>query len=81
MQISVRKSATWWTIVFGLSLVCVNHAHSELKPDALKAMVGVWLLAEGSGNSATGTSGNGHKGEVKGPKWAKGKHALRRAGI
>ena len=33
-----------------------------------------WSGAEGSGNSATGTSGNGHKGEVKGPKWAKGKH-------
>ena len=74
MQVSVRKPPTWWTIFFVLSLVCVNHAHSELKPHTLKAMVGAWLFDEGSGNTATDTSGNGHKGEIKGPKWAKGKY-------
>ena len=48
MQVSVRKPPTWWTIFFVLSLVCVNHAHSELKPHTLKAMVGAWLFDEGT---------------------------------
>lgn len=40
---------------------------------AVKGLVAFWQLDEGSGNEVKDVSGNGHHGEIKGPKWASGK--------
>ena len=68
------QSILSWMLVIIVSLTFIRFVDADLNPEALKAMVGVWLFDEGSGNTATDTSGNGREGEIKGPKWARGKY-------
>ena len=55
--------------VTALMFMCVSHA--KIDPETA---VGVWLLDEGSGDTAADISGNGNDGEFIGnPKWIDGK--------
>ena len=63
------------TAMMRISLALVSMLLAEYNQAAInpKTLVGMWLFDEGTGKTTEDASGNGHKGQIKGPKWTKGK--------
>lgn len=63
--------------MFKISLVLIISAvlllSTTLLFAAVEGLVAFWQLDEGSGTKVKDASGNGHHGEIKGPKWTTGK--------
>jgi len=70
MKVLVGKLTLVWISFIALSLVFTGIIDAKMDK---KNIEGLWLFDEGKGNVAKDLSGNGHDGDVDGPKWVDGK--------
>jgi hypothetical protein len=73
-KLGERKMARLTTIFFNCMIIGLMFAgQSYAQDDATEAILGIWLLDEGTGDTTEDASGNGHDGTlVGGPKWIAG---------
>lgn len=61
-------------VFIGMAILCIMLVSSASARIDKKAVVGMWLFEEGSGNIAVDSTGNGNDGTIAGPKkWVQGK--------